>query len=101
MTYEIEFHPLITRDYNEAYTYYENKQPGLGERFLKAVRAKVDVIREKPDIFASRSNKKFREAKVDFFPFLIIFRLNRKSGVIFVSSIHHTKKHPLKKYRLK
>jgi len=36
MSYSYKFHPLTKKDYNEAYEWYEDKQKGLGERFLKA-----------------------------------------------------------------
>jgi hypothetical protein len=40
MSYICRLHPLIQQDYSEAYVWYEDKQKGLGERFLKAVSKK-------------------------------------------------------------
>jgi hypothetical protein len=64
MSYTYRLHPLTKQDYDEAYEWYEDKQKGLGERFLKAVRKKIEEI-------------------------------------IYISSIHHSKKQPRKKYRKK
>ena len=67
-------HPLVMQDYNEAYAWYEDRQKGLGERFLKAVRQKIEEITLHPEVYGRRANKNFREAATDFFPYLVVFR---------------------------
>ncbi len=52
-----------------------------------------------PEAYGSRSNKTFREAKVEFFPYLIVYKIKKRTKEIYISSIYHTKKHPRKKYR--
>jgi hypothetical protein len=99
MSYSFIFHPLIQEDYNEAYEWYENKQKGLGEKFLKAVRKKIEEINLQPEIYGSRNSKTFREAAVDIFPYIIVYKINKAKNEIYISSVHHTKKHPQKKYR--
>jgi len=99
MSYTYRLHPLIKQDYDDAYGWYEDKQKGLGERFIKAVRKKIEEIVLHPEIYGSKGNKRFREAMVDFFPFLIIYKVNKRKQEIYISSIHHAKKHPRKKYR--
>lgn len=99
MSYTCRFHPHIQQDFDDAYAWYENEQEGLGERFIKAVRLKIEEIALQPEVYGSRGNKRFREAKVDFFPYLIIYKLKRPTKELYITSIHHTKKHPKKKYR--
>lgn len=99
MSYTYRLHPLIRQDYDEAYKWYEDQQKGLGERFIKAVRHTIEQIILHPETYGSRSNKKFREAKVDYFPYLVVYKINRQEKILYISSIHHTKKHPRKKYR--
>ena len=48
MSYTYHLHPLAYKDYDEAYSYYEDKQKDLGERFLKAVRNKIGKISSNP-----------------------------------------------------
>jgi hypothetical protein len=36
---------------------------------------------------------------IDFSPYLVVYKINKNAGEIYISSIHHTKKHPGKKYR--
>ena len=99
MSYTCRLHPLVSRDYNEAYQWYEDIRKGLGERFLKAVRKKIDEITLSPELYSSKGNQRFREVSVDFFPYLIVYKINKHTNEIYIASIHHTKKHPQKKYR--
>jgi plasmid stabilization system protein ParE len=99
MSYTYRLHPLTKQDYDEAYDWYEGKQKGLGERFLKAVRKKIEEIVLHPESYGSKGNIKFREAEVDIFPYLLVYKLNKRKKEIYISSIHHSKKHPRKKYR--
>jgi hypothetical protein len=45
-------------DANEAYTYYEEKSPGLGERFLQELIQRYNEITEHPEYLVSLMNKK-------------------------------------------
>ena len=67
MSFTFRFHTDTEKDYSEAYEWYEDKLAGLGERFIKAVRKKVEEIAEHPQTFGRRINKGYREAQVDFF----------------------------------
>ena len=99
MSYTYLLHPLAVEDYKEAYAWYEDRQPGLGERFIKAVRLKINEIVQHPETYGSRDRKTFREARLDFFPYLIVYKIHKRKEEIHIGSIHHTKKHPRKKYR--
>ncbi len=99
MTYTYRFHPLTKQDYDEGYEWYEEKQKGLGERFLQAVRKKLEEIVLQPEAYGVKANKKFREAEIDIFPYLLVYKVNKRKKEIYISSIHHSKKHPRKKYR--
>ena len=50
MNYSYQLHPLVKKDYDEAYEWYEEKQKGLGERFIKEVRKKIDEILVNPEV---------------------------------------------------
>jgi plasmid stabilization system protein ParE len=99
MSWQFRFHPLAKEEYKTAYVWYQDQQSGLGERFGKAIRHKLQQIADHPEAFGSRSNIKFREAGVEFFPFQIIFKIRKRSHEIFISAIHHTSRSARKKYR--
>jgi len=99
MTYTYYLHPLALEEYSEAYIWYESKEVGVGERFMKAVRLKIEEIIVHPETYGSRDRKEFREAKVDYFPYLIVYKIKKRKGQIYISSIYHTSRDPRKKYR--
>ena len=98
MSYTYYLHSLAVKDFSDGYAWYEDKQAGLGEKFIKAVRNKIDEITLNPEIYGSRSRKIYREAKVDFFPYLIVYKLRTRKKEIFISALHNTYKHPRRKY---
>jgi mRNA-degrading endonuclease RelE of RelBE toxin-antitoxin system len=99
MSYRYIFHAGVKTDYDEAYDWYELEQEGLGEKFLLAFRLKIKQIAEQPDTYGEKSKKGYREAKMDNFPFSIIYTIYKRKKIIFVSSLHHQSKDPKKKYR--
>ena len=98
-SYKYTFHGDIALDYNDAYFWYESQKEGLGERFLTAVRRKIEEIAEAPEFYSVKTKKGYREAKVDIFPYVIVYKIYKRQKLIFFNSIHHERKHPGKKYR--
>jgi len=99
MIYAYRLHAFATEELGEAYEWYENKQSGLGERFLRAVHKKIDEIALHPQTYSSRGKKDYREVKVEFFPYVIVYRVLTRKKEIYISAIHNTNKNPERKYR--
>ncbi|MBO9202152.1 MULTISPECIES: type II toxin-antitoxin system RelE/ParE family toxin [Niastella] len=66
---------------------------------MNAVDAKIKQIQQNPEAYSSKGVKSFREAEVDRFPYLVVYKISKSKKEIYITSIHHTKKHPRKKYR--
>lgn len=99
MTYSYLLHPEADKEYTEAFIWYQKQQEGLGEKFIEAVRQKLEAIAVSPETFGSKGNKNYREAKVEIFPYVIVYKIYKLKNLVFVSSIHHTSRHPKRKYR--
>lgn len=99
MSYTYQIHPLVEQDFEEGYIWYEERLKGLGEKFINAVDKKIKAILQNPDIYGSKGVKSIREAQVDKFPYLVVYKVNKQKKEIYITSIHHTKKHPRSKYR--
>ena len=80
----------------EAWEWYENKQDGLGDRFIKEVRRKIKYVQNNPLHYPLKGN--YREAQTDISPYLIIFKFDNAKNIIFVVSVFHMTRHPNKKY---
>ena len=99
MSYTYQIHPLVEQDFEEGYIWYEERLKGLGEKFINAVDKKIKQILQNPEIYGSKGVKSIREAQVDKFPYLVVYKINKRKKEIYITSIHHTKKHPHHKYR--
>lgn len=49
MTRRFIIRPQAERDIQSAYDWYESQEPGVGERFLEAVRKRLEAIRDFPE----------------------------------------------------
>jgi abortive infection bacteriophage resistance protein len=78
----------------DAYIYYEEKSNGLGERFLKQLDIYLKKISENPENFQIK-RKRYREAYIKKFPFLIIFEIIENKAIVY--SIFNTNRNPANK----
>ncbi|BAU55456.1 type II toxin-antitoxin system RelE/ParE family toxin [Mucilaginibacter gotjawali] len=98
MSFVIKFYRKAYREYFEAYKWYEERQPGLGDRFENSVKKLIDAIDKHPLIFANKAYDT-REGKTEDFPYLVVYKIYPKKNVIYITSIFHTSRNPKKKYR--
>ncbi|HEY8659604.1 MAG TPA: type II toxin-antitoxin system RelE/ParE family toxin [Hanamia sp.] len=91
------FSSRAQKEINESWNWYEERQPGLGDRFLKELRNRIYIIERTPGKFPARF-KTYKEAQVPVFPFCVIYRINNKKKLIRIVSIFHTSRNPKKKY---
>ena len=99
MSYTYVLHPKTKQEISEGFAWYEDKLPGLGYEFLDAVENKIAEIIAHPETFSSKGNPNYREALLNRFPFLIVYRIYKQKKEVFISSVHHTKKSVRTKYR--
>ena len=81
-----------------SWQWYEDRQPGLGDRFLNAVIDRIRTIEQNPDRYPTRY-KAYKETMLEDFPFLVIYRVSNKQKVIRIVPVFHTSKSPKRKYK--
>lgn len=75
----------------EAYRWYEEQRPGLGDRFRADLKRALDRIVENPSQFpVLEANARF--AVLHTFPYKIYFAL--KSGRVVILAVLHQSRHP-------
>lgn len=92
--YDVFFHPLAKREFDDSFLWYEEALIGLGEEFMWEVESMVELIRREPRLFQIKK-KNLREAPLKNFPYLIIYRI--KGHNITITSVFHTSRNPKKK----
>jgi plasmid stabilization system protein ParE len=98
MSYSYILKHEATIEFVEAFVWYEEQQEGLGELFNVTIESKLRKICNNP-LHYKISHKKFHEALVDRFPFLIVYFVDEKNKIIVVTAIFHTSRNPKKKFK--
>jgi plasmid stabilization system protein ParE len=96
MSYKVEFLPRARRELLAAWDWYDDKWSGLGDRFLREVERKVQQIEKTPERYPERK-KGFRETPIKVFPYLIVYRIQKRKKIVAISPIFHTRRNPKKK----
>lgn len=97
-SYSIIVSSRAQKELAESWNWYEDRLPGLGDKFVNEVLKCTRQIEENPDRFPTKY-KSYKEAQVKTFPFLVIYRITRKTSSIRVVSVFHTARNPKKKYK--
>jgi plasmid stabilization system protein ParE len=82
----------------DAWAWYEDRQVGLGDRFIKEVVGQIRQVELYPETYAARY-KTFREASVPIFPYILIYKINKTQKLVYILSVFHAKRNPKMKYR--
>ncbi len=83
-------------DTTEAYIYYEERSPGLGERFLQELIKRYEDISNHPEHYGFIDDRKIiRDIKLRHFPYLVVYEFNDNKVIVY--SIFNGYKNPAKK----
>jgi hypothetical protein len=93
MDYRIILSIEAEKDTNAAYCYYENKRPGLGDRFLNELSNFYNKLERHPGYNSFTSpNKKTRSVALKTFPYKIIYEIEGKE--LYVYAVYHFHQNP-------
>ena len=98
MTVQLLINEAAQKEWDRAAAWYELKQTGLGDRFVSTVKVKLESISRYPERYPKRKGN-FREASVGIFPYNIVYTFYEKEGIITITSIFHTSRNPVYKYK--
>ncbi len=91
MSLPVILQPAAQDEYDEAYDWYDSRQPGLGDDFADQVQDVFNRISANPRIHAVVL-KNVRKAVVRVFPYCIYYR--ELSDRVEVLSVFHTSRDP-------
>jgi plasmid stabilization system protein ParE len=91
MAADLVIAPEAGLEIDEAYAWFEDRHPGLGEDFLVRVDACLRAICRSPEMHAT-IYKEYRKALVRRFPYAIFYEY--EAGTVTVYCVHHTSRDP-------
>ena len=71
---------------------------GLGERFERMVGLYIQQIIDAPENY-HYGKAPYKEVSTEVFPYVIVYKINKRKKAIFISAIYNTKRNPKYKYR--
>ncbi|OFY64947.1 MAG: hypothetical protein A3H98_07300 [Bacteroidetes bacterium RIFCSPLOWO2_02_FULL_36_8] len=96
--YRIIFHPLAEIEYLDSVSWYEDNRTGLGIQFIREIEKKLNIIETNPYLYPIKKQM-FREAVIDVFPYVIVYKIYKRKKSITIYSVFHTSRNPALKYR--
>ncbi|MFP4009657.1 MAG: type II toxin-antitoxin system RelE/ParE family toxin [Spirulinaceae cyanobacterium] len=91
MNYALVFRPEVRDELDEAYHWYENQQPGLGDEFLKCIDEILKRVGTLPEAYPV-VYRDIRRAVVKRFPYAVYYRI--VSSRVIVTAIFHSGRNP-------
>ena len=92
--YKLLIKPRAVLMQKEAYEWYEGQKEGLGELFLQELDSRYKKLISNPQAYAQRDDK-YRHVVLRKFPYVIVFRVIRKTIVVY--AVFHTSRNPGKR----
>jgi plasmid stabilization system protein ParE len=91
--YLLKFHPDVEKELQEIFTWYEEKQNGLGNDFLQSFYSSTDSILENPFQYPKKY-KNFHRYLLHKFPYAIYFII--EDDLIIIMGVFHHARDPKK-----
>jgi plasmid stabilization system protein ParE len=91
MAAELVFTPEAEADIVDAYGYYDQQRPGLGEEFMRSLDAAIQLILRTPAMYRVVEGP-FRRGLLRRFPYAVFYEYN--AGVVTIHGVLHTARDP-------
>jgi toxin ParE1/3/4 len=94
MTWKIVFRPEVEDDVAEAADWYENREPGLGTRFVSDVIAVWNSLAANPHLNSRRHRSKdIRWRYPDHFPYRVVYEVMEREHEVVILAVSHAARH--------
>lgn len=93
MRAKIKYAVFVKDDINEAVSWYNKNQKGLGTSFLKNVKEKINFIAQNPESIQLRYEN-VQMAVVKTFPYTIHFQYSKQENTLHILGVFHTSLSP-------
>lgn len=87
MNYKVIIFAEAKLDIKETANWYNDKQQGLGKRFITSVKNEISIIKQNPFLYEIRYDD-VRTALIETFPYLIHFDIINYT--VFIKAVYHT-----------
>ena len=93
MNFMVEYNPDFFNDIAQSVDWYNEKQSGLGDRFLSNVKKQTAKLSNSAMHFAVKYDN-VRCMCIEKFPYLVHYRVNELTQTVKVEALFHTSRNP-------
>jgi hypothetical protein len=93
MKFAVKYNPEFFIDLVHAVDWYSDKQTGLGKRFFNKVKKQTAELTTSALFFAVKYDD-IRCMRIEKFPFLVHYRVNKQTSTVKVEALFHTDRNP-------
>ncbi len=93
MTFRVVITEEAERELAEAVDFYDQREPGTGQRFAREVRDTFRKVCHDPQRFP-RASRLTQKAKVLGWPYSVFFTCRAETGELIIVSVWHGKRNP-------
>ena len=93
MNFAVEYNPEFFNDLVQAVDWYDDRQIGLGKRFLNKVRKQTANLSTSALLFAVKYDD-IRCMRIEKFPYLVHYRVDEQTFTVKVEALFHTSRDP-------
>jgi hypothetical protein len=93
MKFKVEFNPDFFNDLIQVVDWYNERQAGLGDRFLKNVKNQTGKLSTSALHFAVKYDD-IRCMGIENFPYLVHYRVNKQRKTVKVEALFHSSRNP-------
>ncbi len=101
MSLQLIITPDADHDIDHACDWYEERQAGIGRRFVLAVRLRYEDILRSPLLPPAFGRKAVRKIRVPHWPYFIYYRIINDAQIRIVAVIHGARDPKYLNYRLR
>ena len=83
--------PEAADEANQAFNWYENQQPGLGDEFYRELTRCFEFVLENP-LLSAVAYRGLRKRKLNRFPYLVVYQMTGEE--VSVVSVFHGSRNP-------
>jgi len=93
MTFRVLIENEAEREFAEAVEFYDEREPGRGQKFARDVREIFKTVCEDPERFP-RYSRMTRKAKVLDWPYSVYFAIKPKTSELVIITVWHGARDP-------
>ena len=94
MSFRVVIEEEAEREFAEAAAFYDEREPGVGQRFTKDLQAFFRTVCQDPGRFPFASRLKQKAKMPEPWPYSIFFVVKRQTSEVIISTIWHGARNP-------